>query len=488
MSFPELSPAVQAVVRSGYGLLVLATLAGVWQHRRRFFLSERWGGYGQSSWRVDAVQNPVVFPLVMLVWFACGAALVAGYATLPAALVNLVICRYYFVQMRWSGVLRGMGAPGFMLYWLGGAVFLIELTSRHAPQLHGLALLVVQVDLAAIMLSAGIYKFTAGYPRNHGMELGMVNPQWGHWHRLYARVPPGHLLFRTLNQLAWSLEIVSGLMMLVPATRAWGGLLLAASFVFIATQIRLGSLCYVVMLACVLCFSPDSLPAALVEASVPTWLVEVPPSGAPSHPVLAAALGGGLWAYLVLLPLAHAGLFYNFYGRRSLPRALQAALERYTNFFGIIIWRVFSPDHTGFSIMVYGEEPSTGRRELVSDYDRLGSRFRHVGESIALTTLFTTLKYYPSNPRLFEERVLRYSRTLRCPTGCRPVFVYLSAQKIETGFLWRPVAEYQVDTAEGSVVERRLSDDACMRRPQVHSPLHEGVRPGSYVALNSTAS
>ena len=30
--------------------------------------------------------------------------------------------------MRWSGTLRGMGAPGFIAYWIGGAVFLLEYT------------------------------------------------------------------------------------------------------------------------------------------------------------------------------------------------------------------------------------------------------------------------------------------------------------------------------------------------------------------------
>lgn len=31
---------------------------------------------------------------------------------------------------------------------------------------------------------------------------------------------------------------------------------------------------------------------------------------------------------------------YNFYAGRSLPAPLQHALQRYTNLFGIIIWRV----------------------------------------------------------------------------------------------------------------------------------------------------
>jgi hypothetical protein len=72
-------------------------------------------------------------------------------------------------------------------------------------------------------------------------------------------------------------------------------------------------------------------------------------------PVLTIAL----WVYLILLPLAEAGLYYNFYARRALPAPLQTALERYTNFFGIILWRVFSVDLVNFFIRlsrVRGEE------------------------------------------------------------------------------------------------------------------------------------
>ena len=48
-----------------------------------------------------------------------------------------------------EAVLRGMGAPGFIASWLATAVFLIELTRRHMPELQGLALLVLGVPHAA---------------------------------------------------------------------------------------------------------------------------------------------------------------------------------------------------------------------------------------------------------------------------------------------------------------------------------------------------
>ena len=38
-------------------------------------------------------------------------------------------------------------------------------------------------------------------------------------------------------------------------------------------------------------------------------------------------LGAGLWVYLLLLPLAHAGLYYNFYAKQRCPGSLQRALD-----------------------------------------------------------------------------------------------------------------------------------------------------------------
>ena len=134
-----LSPAAQSFFRCGYGVLLLLTLAQAVPQARRFFVSERWGGYAQSARRVDLVQNRYLLPVVMGLWVACAALLIGGRWTVMASLLNLLFCRYFFVAMRWKGVLRGMGAPGFMTYWVGAAVFLLEYTSKYAPALRSLA-------------------------------------------------------------------------------------------------------------------------------------------------------------------------------------------------------------------------------------------------------------------------------------------------------------------------------------------------------------
>ena len=195
------------------------------------------------------------------------------------------------------------------------------------------------------MLCAGTYKALAGYAQNDGMELGMINPWWGYGGRFYGRLRPSHWIFRTLNNLAYLTEIVAGFLMLVPATQLVGALLIFGSFAFIALHIRLGFLCEMVMLCCLL-FIPEGGLAARVAASI---VPAAPAAAAATAPgLLNTALTAGLYAYAVLLPLAKVGQYYNFLTRRALPHPLQIALDRYTNFFGIIIWRVFSVDHTNF--------------------------------------------------------------------------------------------------------------------------------------------
>jgi hypothetical protein len=484
---PALSVNVQAFMRTAYGVLMVATLL-ITLPNPRFFLSERWGGYSKSARDVDLIQRPSTYPIVMTVWLGANLAIMLGQWSVWASLVNLLLCRYFFVYMRWKGVARGMGAPGFMTYWMGLGIFLLEYSLHYAPDLRSLVVLTIQIDFAFIMFSAGYYKLRAGYAHKQGMELGMANPQWAFWPKFYLKRPPEHWSIQLFNQLAWSMEIGAAILILIPPLRFIGGLLILLSFAFLTTQIRLGWLAQLVMVCTAVLFHPGSIADRLMTN------LHLAPSTNPSFAVpdfaniLLAAL---LWGYLILLPFAHAGLFYNFYRRKHLPTVLQAALERYTNFFGLIIWRVFSSDHVNFYIMIYhaAKGGERNRRTLISRYGWTGggllNRFNHVGESIVITTLFTTLKYYPSNNSLFQERLLRYARTLPCPAGHELVFEYISLGKDETKtkITETALAEYWVDPAAGTVAELVLSEHVSVRATIDRSPVHEAAHPGSYAPV-----
>ena len=471
-------------MRIGLGVTMLLTLLRALPLARYYFLGERWGGYGERGWRVDFVQNPIVMPLVYVAWLAACVALLANRYVLIAAGFNLLACYYFFIAMRWRTVLRGMGAPGFIAYWLSAAVFLIELTTRHAPDVQGVAVLVLQVDFALIMLAAGIYKFNAGYRHGDGMELGMVNPEWGYWGKLWKRVPPSHPIFRFFNEMAWGTEVGAALLMLVPETRFLGGFIMLLSFIFIATQIRLGYLCEMVMVSCLVFFHPGSAGDAMVSAIVPGQHTAF---AATPYPWLSRALTIFLLGYLVLLPFARVGLSYNLHARKALPGVLQRLLDAFANLFGLILWRVFSADHTNFFINIY-EVTSDGGRRLISDWTahrRYHGRYNQVAEGIVVTTLFTTLKYYPSNNALFVERLLRYARTVPRAPGSQLVFEHVSVLKRADGFHFAPAAEFVVDVDAGTVREVTIDHSRSVRAPIAASPVHEAARPGSYAPLKS---
>jgi len=477
-SYPTLSLDVQALIRASYGVLMLLTLGAALPHARRYFFGERWGGYTESGRLANVVQNPVSAVMLVAIWIGAAVALVVGRWVLPAAAVNLLCCYYFFNRLRWTSVSRGMGAPGFIALWLGAAVFLLELTTRRAPALRGLALLTLQVDFAAIMLSAGLYKLLAGYRQNHGMERGMANPEWGYWPRFWAARRPTHPLFRVFNEMAWSTEVACGILMLIPATRMFGGLGMLLSFVFIATQIRLGFLCEMVMVCCLLFIGGGTVAEG--------WLLAILPTAAPvvtqPMPALAqSALAASYWGYLALLPFVRAGMFYNQLKHRSLPAPLQRALDLYANAFGLILWRVFTADVVNFFVRVWEAPRGGASRQLVSDFRITGpSRFSQVAECIALTCVFTTLKYYPSNRALFVERLLRYARTIPRAAGSRIVFEWVHVAARPDRFEFVPTTEYTVDVEAGTVDDLVLSDEVSASGISAVSPVHEGVRPGSY--------
>jgi len=241
-----------------------------------------------------------------------------------------------------------------------------------------------------------------------------------------------------------------------------------------------------VMLCGVLFFHPGSFGEQFASFFVSPSTPAVYPASA-SLSIVNQLLSYGLWVYLFLLPLSYFGIYYNFFVRRHLPEPLQRVLEVYTNFFGIIMWRVFTIDLINFFPNIYRQPRSGGERTLITRYGwRSGSvRFSHVGESITLTCLFTTLKYYPSNQDIFVQRLLRYARTIQCPDDAVLVFEYVGIEKDEKQFAFLTVAEYIVDPLNETVAEKVLNERYDVRAAYAGSPLHEGAKPGSYAPLHS---
>ncbi len=481
---PTLSLPSQALLRTAYGALLLATLIMLLPHARRVFLTERYGGYAQASRLTDPIGNPIVLPLVLALWFAAAVLLIIGRHTVLAAFINLVFCWYFFIFTRWRGLLRGMGAPGFLAYWLGACVFFLEYGLYLEPTgtLRSLALLLFQFELAIILLSAGFYKLLSGYSANIGMQLGMVNPMWGHWWTIYKDMPPSHWIFRLLNHLAYVSELLFPTLVILPATRWVGGLILLVTFFFITTQIRLWLLAEMVMVSSIIYYPPGSPPDALITSAFPYTSTFTTNLTAPLS--LNLGLAFGLILYLALLPAAFCGLWFNALLKRSLPPPFQALLDSFSHVFGLSLWRVFTADLTSFFVNIWIRQPGTTHEML---WARWGAwqwsqwlRYQLVSEAICVTSLFTTLKYYPSNKNIFRDRLLRYARTIPLPSHSHLRFEYVSVRPLASRFEFIPAAEYIVDATLGTVEERILDPTAPVYQPHAASRVFEADRPGSY--------
>ncbi len=114
-----------------------------------------------------------------------------------------------------------------------------------------------------------------------------------------------------------------------------------------------------------------------------------------------------------------------------------------------------------------------GRRFHGQILQRFGSAHQ------ALTVLFDVIGW----AALFRDRLLRYARTVPCPAGDVLVFEYVSLRKAERCFESFTVAEYVVDPWAGAVEERIVDGSVSVRAAHAVSPVHEGLRPGTYLPL-----
>lgn len=474
-----LSSHAETAVRSLFGLLLLLQLLFTWPSARRFYATARYGGYMEEGPWKNRLHTPATAAVVMLLWSAAAVTLITGRFALIGALVNFCLARYFFINTRWRSILRGMGAPGHMNHWLAALTALLVLSERidYHGLLHSLTVITFRIDFAAIMIAAGIYKIAAGYTRGEGFEIGLVNPWWGQYPWIGRILPADSPVFKVMNYLAFATEILCGIGFLIPAIAPFAGVLLALSFLGIGRIIRLTALAEMVGVCTLLYVFPGDLvdralafvPAAPVAASAPSWAV-------PFIGLLAALLG----AYLVLLPFAYVGMAINFYAKRRLRPLLQRGLDLFTQFFGLILWRVFTADVINFYADIAVEREGVRTPVAVPGplFGRWGLRYRHVGEFITLASIFTTLKYYPHDPGLFERRILAYARSFREEAVI--IFTYVAIKKDGVRFSFRPAAEFRVDPIAGTVTERTLDVNFEVRRPADRSPVAPGTSPGSY--------
>lgn len=480
---PQISPSAETFLRICTGVVLFFQALATAPHALRFYTTERYGGYTDSTPLRDAILRPGVVLALQALWLLSTLAIALGILLPIAALINFALARYFYVNLRWHGILRGMGAPGHMNQWLSALMLGFGLADAldATGVLRTALVFTFRLDFALIMIIAGVYKVTAGYPRNEGMERGMVNPYWGFWWPMYKRVHPRSSIFAMCNHLAYLTEIGAGVMMLIPPLAVWGALALVMSFVFIAANIRLTFLSEAVIAGCLLFVSPGDL----FDRALTAWLHAAPavPAHTAAGAIASSVLAIALYVYAAALPLAYAAMCYNFYARKRLWEPLQVLVDWWQRTFGLILWRVFTIDVTNFYVLVYGEDRASGKRRLISEIKPFdiwrGARYSHVAEFICLASIFTTLKYFPHDAALFEKRVRRYVGSIALESGERALFEYVAIMKTET-YEFTPVREFRYDPQTNELSETALVPEYDVRCGASTSPVHAGATVGTY--------
>jgi len=461
------------------GSLQFLFLLQLLPHARRLFLSERYGGYGDDRRLTRVLQSPLALVIGCTVWSLGCLGLIAGRHTLASAVALVTIAQYIFIRQRWRSISRGCGAPGFISYWIALATAVLAAGHYFSQTVVDVAASILVLDFALIFLVAGLYKFASGYRHDHGVFIGLVNPQWSYAPRFWSRQARHRWAFRLLDTYAWFGEIIGALLILVPATRSLGAIVIAVMFIALIPLIRLGLLTVMVLLQCflVILVSTDPLGRAIQRA---LGLSAAPPlEFAPgTSDVIALILLGIL---TVALLVGYSGLLLNFYAGWRPRGPLQWVLDRIANSLGLILWRVFTADVTGFYIDIRARSRTAATERRISNWSAFGfSRFQEVTEAITVTSIFTARRYFPHDLTIFGSRLRRYARTLPINDEDEVLDFRYWRISLAAGHVTidSPVL-FTVDRRTGRITSDDSAGDPSVQ-PAPHSVVRPSERPGTY--------
>ena len=278
--------------------------------------------------------------------------------------------------------------------------------------------MVLRVDFALIMICAGLYKACVGYCHRNGMEYGAVNPIWSYQYRWMRNVAPSHPFWHLQNLAGAGGELVIGVLLLVPSLQTYGGVLCIFSFAYLLPVIRLGRLS-VLMMVISLLFVPDlgSFIAVGNTTLEPLNTTAFVPD------IFLSTLMTVAYLYCFLLPLVKLMQYMNLFRQHQFPHSIQRGLESVASLVPVIMWRVFTADIVNFFVRVSLVNKDTKEERLLVHEDDtyhygnwgnilLKHRFLQVTESIAIATIFNSLKYFASQRHLFKDRLCRYAATI----------------------------------------------------------------------------
>jgi hypothetical protein len=255
-----------------------------------------------------------------------------------------------------------------------------------------------------------------------------------------------------------------------------GGTIVFMSFLYLIPLVRLGRLAAIMMTISIL-FLPDLKLSVYSSSQINTGKIYINQLDYLSNFFKIIFL-----LYLPLLIFIKITQYLNLFKKIYWPHKLNSLLSTIANFFPIIIWRVFTPDVTNFFIKIRIKNKINKGVEVLdenniytvfSDYSFWTKfRFLHVMESITITNIFNSLRYFKNNQELFIKRLLKYSKTFPNHSDNIYIYDYILIEKTSKFFQYKPLKSFIVDTKNESVKSIEIKNSELISKCSTYSPVH----------------
>jgi len=356
---------------------------------KRIFSEKKFGGYLDRK----NVSFKFESELVTVIWILLNSLLLLEIKITYVSFALLLICYYYFIFHRFTSISRGMGAPGYFTFFTNKINFLIIIVSEYSPSSLNYLVNFISAEIGLIFVVSAIYKIKSGYRTDRGINIGLVNPQWSYFPNFWQKINLFSIKFKILNFMSIYMELLGGIFLCIPKTQIAGFALIALTFLAVATTVRLGVLCIQIILSVSIVFINKSETKNITN----------------HHDVLSIILCIIIVAEIISY-IVNFMILIKEYDFKYMIRKFVHIMNRY---YGISLWRVFTSDLTSIYVEVYAKN-QFGKYKLLSAWDKWNCfRYRNVGESITITSIFTTLKYFPADSDLFENKLLIHSLSIK---------------------------------------------------------------------------
>jgi len=410
--------------------------------------------------------------ILILLWLAASASMIFNSYPLIGMAIFIVLYRYAYVSTRYDNLFRGAGAVGLMCWYAVIYLFTLRLVLNLDPS-HATfetVLFAIRVDVAIIMICAGLYKGYAGRKTGEGVEYALANPFWSRMHAQFQKINPKHPFAKLQYAIGWLTEILAGVLLLLPGLEMFGALLVIGIFLYVYCTLKLAQLPLLMVVLSFL-WLPDvsrvfSLPEFQgLSFTAPEWT-------ASTIKILAVS-------YVALLILTKFNQYAELYFQLKLPKFFTASFDKFAQVVPIIVWRVFTPDIIDFFVRVQASHKKTQEIRDISNENTvyrfgggggflLRQRFRHVAESVVLSSLMGTRKYFGEESELFRVRAVRYAQSLPLDDEEIAVLEFVSIRSGDRQFEYLPTIRFYINPLEETVREEILVADWT---PELRAPV-----------------